>query len=652
MSVVVLPSSRQRDAVANLETMVTLARRDSQAFGVNLDYDSSIWTLSAKLRPSAAHQTVRLYFTTHEGGTSKDMAGRTPLTEPFAAFLKAVVRLRQDAKPKTPQNHAVMIRAGRYLHDALAPEGYNPSMLLPKHFDEAARLAGRREQPSSRYRIGLFLTELVTWTNRYGVAKVRIDFLNPFPRDGVTDTRFGKHAEKRRARMMPSEQALDALARIANMVSEPADIVRMRCVELLVCGGWRINELLTLPADCEVWDPVFLNGEPIAAPDGTQLHRYGIRYFAEKGGGPGIKWIPSAMVDVARRAIKDVLTETAAARTVAQWNAANPGRAWLPDGWRNLPSGTVLTTTDVEGIAAIQDGATFMRTRGIGKVLNGRFVTTVAEFEAALLAQMGPVELAGREVPLHQFLFVMPLNWAHRQRGVVAPVVGLVQDQQVYDMTVGRTGIPNVFERMGFLGADGKPLAVRSHQLRHWLNTLAQQGGISQMEIARWSGRRDTGHNAAYDHTSAVEMAANARNLLLKGKVKGAVAEAHARLPLARREAFREAQFATAHTTDLGMCVNDWSLNPCMEHGSCAGCSQHLVVKGDQDQSRRAKQLLAEHEFLLAEAQAEASDGTYGASNFVAHHERMRDALRVVLDTHADPTIADGTLVQVDLSKG
>jgi hypothetical protein len=652
MAVSILPNGRERDAATNLAAMVGRARHESAAFGLDLSFNSPVWELPSDLRPSASHQVVRLYFTTHEGGTSKDIAGRKPLAEPFASFLKAVVRLRHEAKPKTAQNHSVLVRAGRYLYDALEAEGYEPTMLLPRHFDAAARASTSREAPSSRYRVGLFLEELAGWVNRHGVAKVRIDFSNPFPRTGHGDTRFGKEADDRRARLMPSDEALDALARISNLVTEAADVVRMRCVELLVCGGWRINELLTVPHDCEVWDPVFLNGEPVIGPDGEQLRRYGIRYIAEKGGSAGIKWIPTAMVDVARRAVSDIRRETSRARAVAEWNALNPGRTWLPDGWRGLPLGRLLGTTEVEEVTATVNGFNFLNTRGLGDLVDGRVVTTIGQFEAALAAQMPQIQLAGKIVPLHEFLFVMPLNWSHRQRGVISAVVGLVQDQQIYDLTVGRPGVANIFERMGVTGPDGKPFEIRSHQFRHWLNTLAQQGGMSQMEIARWSGRKDVGQNGAYDHTSAVAMAARARELLLDGKVLGAVAQVHERLPLARREAFREAQFATAHTTDLGMCVNDWSLTPCIEHGSCAACSQHLVVKGNLEQRVRAEQLLEEHEFLLAAAEAEVADDTYGASNFVAHNARMRDAMKAVLATHADACIADGTLVQIDLAGG
>ena len=661
MPVEVLPSARERTARQNLAAAVARARAGLPALGPSLDFDAPVWVVPTEARAASAHRNVGLYFTTHEGGTSKDMTGRTPMSEPFCSLVKAILVLRHEARPKVPQNHLVMIRASRYLHDILADRGYDPALLVPDDFTTAAHTAAARIGPASVYRVGLFLQELADWMNRYNVSKVRIDYANPFARLVNTDTRFGKEADDRRARLMPGDDALDALARIANLVTDPADVVRMRCVELLVCGGWRINELLDLAVECEVWEPVFVNGKPMLGANGEPIQRYGISYFAEKGGAPGIKWIPTAMVDVARRAIADVRRLTEPARAVAAWNAANPGRAWLPDRWRGLPPNTEVTSTEIEQVFDIGNGVQQLDVWGIGERRHGRghgrgshvrVLTTLGRLEQALLERMPPIKSGTRRLLRHECLFLMPLNWAHQQRSVISAVVGLVQDQQISDFIVGRPGIVNLFGRYGFRDAANQPFAIRSHQFRHWLNTLAQQGGMSQMEIARWSGRKDMGQNAAYDHTSGVEMAKRAREMLAKGRVVGPVAEIHDRLPPVRREEFRRVQFATAHTTDLGMCANDWSLLPCMEHGSCADCSQHLVVKGDPDQRRRAQELLEEHEFLLAAARTEADDGTYGASNYVAHHRRMVDALEAVLAVHDDPTTEDSTLVQLDFGSG
>jgi hypothetical protein len=350
MSVERLPSARLRDARANLERMIAKARNDVVAFGADLAFDEMCWdvTAYARRRLSSGVRRDILYFTTHEGGTAKSLSGRMPMAEPFASFLKAVVRLRYDANPTTPGVLNVLIRAARYLHDVLSDRGGDPCLLVAADFMVAANACRTREAPSSQYRIGIFLAEIADWLNRYGISKSRIDFRNPFPRIAYDDTRLGKEHDRRRSQKLPPPEALDALGRIANLVEDPPDIIRMRAIELLVCGGWRINELLTLPVDCEVEEDAVENGVPVLDRRGHVVRRYGIRYWPEKGAEPRIKWMPTTMVDVAKRAVRELRVHTEASRAVAQWLEANPGRAFLLAEVADLGPDQVFSTRDLE----------------------------------------------------------------------------------------------------------------------------------------------------------------------------------------------------------------------------------------------------------------------------------------------------------------
>ena len=86
-------------------------------------------------------------------------------------------------------------------------------------------------------------------------------------------------------------------------------------------------------------------------------------------------------------------------------------------------------------------------------------------------------------------------------------------------------------------------------------------------------------------------------------------------------------QVATAHVTEIGLCVHDWSLVPCAVHGDCAGCVEHIVEKGNAKQKTEAERQLDEVEKLLARAEAEDTEGT---SRWVAAHRRRRDGLLAV----------------------
>jgi hypothetical protein len=62
---------------------------------------------------------------------------------------------------------------------------------------------------------------------------------------------------------------------------------------------------------------------------------------------------------------------------------------------------------------------------------------------------------------------------------------------QINDGLGGRSayGFASIFSRLGFAEPDGSPIKITTHQFRHYLNTLAQSGCMSQLDVAKWSGR-------------------------------------------------------------------------------------------------------------------------------------------------------------------
>jgi hypothetical protein len=226
-------------------------------------------------------------------------------------------------------------------------------------------------------------------------------------------------------------------------------------------------------------------------------------------------------------------------------------------------------------------------------------------------------------------------------------IVTFVTDAQVggFLQTNGRH--KSVFERLQILDAGGKPYVVTSHAFRHYLNTIAKDGELSELDIARWSGRKRIEQNAAYDHTGGRQLMKRMREMLKSKAMRGPLSETADKLPPAEREEFIKARINTAHLTDIGACIQDWSLAPCPKHGSCAGCGDHLVIKGNPVHKARAERLLAEHESMLAQAKAEMDEGVFGVSDWVAHHAKVADGLRKTIAVHENREIPVGTVVQV-----
>jgi hypothetical protein len=646
MNVSILPSRLEIDVRANLRALVERARA-LQVFGPTVEFDAAVWDLSEikPARPAAGSaKAKRLYFTTHQNGMAKSLRGRTPLEPAFGSMLKAIVAMREHARPKDAGDPKALIRASRSLYEQLSNRGYDPADLLSADFERAAKSFEATSTAHTQYMMGNKLQQLAEAINRYNLSKARIVFVNPFKRVDFNYRQVNEEDRAKAAQKMASDDAVDAIITMSLAVRKAGvdrDILFASAAELLMCAPWRINDCLNLLNDCERSEKVI--------EEGVERERLGIAFHGSKGVKGSIKWIPTAMKDIAERALADIRRITAPSRAVAKFMEDNPGRAWLPDPWCLADPSTQLDSADLQaalGLASISTAKDWAKRNGVAAESRARrCFYRLSDVERALL-DMQP-RLPPGSPPLSHYLFLVPHNFGREDCAVRMPVVAFLADGSFADFMVGRNPGRSIFQRLDLKDAKGTPYAVRSHQIRHFLNNLAQEGRLAQLDIARWSGRKDVGQNHVYDHTGGVPLARTMRELLKTNAMRGPVADTFEKLPPVEREAFLKSRLATVHMTDIGACIQDWSLAPCPNHGSCAGCGDHLVIKGDAKQRERAERMLEDSEPMVVAAENEMREGTYGAGPWVEHNRKIVDGLRQVIAVHSDETIPDGTPVQL-----
>ena len=318
------------DPRANLVLLEKTAR-DSIAFGADLGFDDHKWEIQ-----EGAADTKRcvLWFTVNPAGAaSKDVAERSRLREPFATFLKSVIRLMEAAKHRGANSYKPVLAAGRYLHDELERRGYDPAELTDRDFHQAEAAAVDALSQGSSLLVAQNLRTIAAVVRSHRLSRAVIDY-KPSVKAVVRDHR--RLDTEMDPAMLPSGAALEALPQIARKVSEPSEICMMRVIELLHCAPWRIGELFSLPLDCEVVTSI--DGRLLSVADlesGVPVC-YGLRYRPEKTPGlsSDIKWIPSAAIPLVRRALNDLREHSAGAREAAAYMENNPGRAWLPQRFR------------------------------------------------------------------------------------------------------------------------------------------------------------------------------------------------------------------------------------------------------------------------------------------------------------------------------
>ncbi len=441
---------------------------------------------------------------------------------------------------------------------------------------------------------------------------------------------------------MPSDEALQALPQAFRKAKEPRDVIPTAVMALLACAPSRVNEVLALPCDCEI--------KPLTEGD----EGYMLRWAGSKGHHDFAKGIPAVMADVAREAIERLRKHTTEARRIAAWYEKYPDRLYMPDDCAHL-RGENLTGAGIASIIGFNDpanGRDWAADRKIKPIEGVRsskgrhlFAFRFSDVESAILSLLPrgfPIFDNATGLRYSEALMVVRRHeFAERGRGRWRCMIAPVNYGNIMDNFHNADG---VFARLG-LSTLEHPIILRTHQLRHHLNTLAQRGGLSEMEIAAWSGRKDVRQNAAYDHRTTEEMLLNKRRRDKElATIKGASVKVNK--PVTRAEA--AARTAHGHATEIGFCEHDFAASPCAMFMECLHCTKHVCIKGHDP--RHLERVILAVEIArrsLAEAEAALSKEYEGAEDWVrAHRETIQrlEQLRAIL---VDPTVPDGSLIRL-----
>jgi hypothetical protein len=653
LNVVILPERARLDARRNLDLLIERARK-SNAFAGTVIFDNPVWDLSAvKIpRPSAKSAQLKLYFATHSDKVVRGAEDRTFMSERFAAFVKTMIVLREEENPVSLVNHGGLLRVARSLYAAMEGEGKDPADLVLADFVAACNSIKTRKNQrgnvggtaNSRHTLGNILCQIAEFVNRHSLSKAHISFFNPFPKVPSIKDAIGEDGQKARPEKMATQEEMGAIidaSLVVRKCEDDADLIRMCVVELMCCAPVRINEILDTRSDCR------RSGRIVRKTTGDEIEYLGYAYNGSKKAPDSTKYIPSVMLDIADRALADALRITEPFRQIARWMESHPGRAYLAEPFRLADPDMMLTRADVERAVGLarKGGTQWLEGHGLRKRDGKPVCVRLGDIEAAILRQQP--KLPDPKGKLSDYLFIVPRNYFHPQRATHDSVLTVIGDNQISEFLGNHALNESVFRKFEILDEQNKPYRINTHSVRHYLNTLAQEGGLSQLDIARWSGRKDVSQNAVYDHSGGIQLARDIRKVLEMDAMRGPIVDTAAALAPADRETFLAGRFATAHFTSIGACIQDFSLAPCPSHGACAGCSEHLVVKGKQEHLAEAERLLQEHQVMLDAARTEMAEGTYNASAWVEHNERVLNGLKKALAVHNDPKIPSGTIVQI-----
>lgn len=642
--IVLFTPKAELDAAANLRGFVDMCRSKLTVFGADLPFQNDVWDVTdAVATKGKGGKRERITFS---NAATVDQKAPEMMSEPFLSFAKAYVRYMHGMRPtKIIHNRVAALRA---IEAALLETGVppDPVQIDSRILNRAAQIVADRFSDGAAYRVGGQIEMLGIFLSENRLAAVPVRWRNPIKRPSSA-VRVGKEFDERREEKMPSSTALDALPRIFRIATEPADVITVSVAAILLASPDRISEVLTLPEACEVREP--RRGKEDA---------YGLRWWPAKGAEPMVKWLVPSMASVVEEALQKIRSATAEARRIAKWYEQYPGQLYLAADVAHLRGREWLSLIELAEILGIRDRVaanSWCKTAGVAteKLEGGgkKYYVRFRDVESVVLGMLPrgfPVLDNVTGLKYSEALLIVRRNELGAQRGTYRCMIEAVGIGQINTGLGSRVehGHESIFTRFGFTEPDGSHIAITSHQFRHYLNTLAQAGGLSQLDIAKWSGRKDIRQNEAYDHVTSGQMLQKIRDAVGGDQMFGPLAELPKKV-LIRRDEFARLVVPTAHTTDLGYCVHDYTASPCQLHMDCIHCQDLVCVKGDAEKETLLRRRLDEAKVLMERAQAATSEGYSGSDRWLDHHRTTVDRLAQLCSIMDDPRVPDGAVIQL-----
>jgi hypothetical protein len=622
------------DSAKNLLEFIRVCRHELTVFGADLKWEENYWP-DIGVTFGNLDQKTRL------------LDPKKVMKQPFLDFAKAYFRYQHGHKPTKSY---LEMRALKCIERALlnVTKGMDLARLNALVLDEAAILAKANFSAAMAYHIGREIARLAKFVSDKNLIPGKLDWKSPVTRP--TDTvRTGEKARKNREKKLPNEELTDALADIfASSPTESRDIFTSSVAAMLLCAPSRISEILTLPVDCEVWQ---------TKRDGTKA--YGWRFQPSKGGVPLIKWIPDVMVSIAQEAISRIRKLTNEARNIASWYENRPDLFYRHEHCPNVPETQPLSVIESAlalGIPTekIKYCRHELKRFGLSEQDNGNTLAKLHHWVMQKLPEGFPWFDKERGIRFSGALFCFQERQLRTDMPaspvmICQPSVNMIN----FDLTSRETApgyfSPSIFDRHGFNKNREEPLKANSHQFRHLLNTMAQRGGLSQSEVARWSGRADMKQNRVYDHMSEFELVDMLRShdssLSLDRPLEEIAEQIATKIPMTRQE-FNTLAIPTAHITEYGFCVHDFTMSPCQRFRDCLNCTEQVCVKGD----RRVENIKDRHRIVVKlrdDAAKEIEEGTAGADRWYEIHDLTEKRLRELIVIMENPKIQNGAIIKL-----
>ena len=617
----------------NLAAFVSLAGDELTAFSEGGAWDELTWR----------NDLVSVVFCKYR---PRNEARRppVPLAEPFQTFAKAYFRYRYSHKPVT--SVGTMLDGLRMIELALIEATGKADIvdLNVQVLNLSARCcADRKTNPTARYQGARQIEAVGDFCREHNLVAALPSWKSPFRKPPTLTETLTEEGTQHRESKLPTNEQMLALADVFAQADDVESQYFTSIAALMMFAPSRISEVLALPVDCIGWEN-----------DSAGERQMYLRWRAAKGGGPGKKWVPVTMQSVVEEAVARLTRIGTPAREAARFAHENPGRFMRHPlcttsedfgdddamGPAQIAAAVAVKYNDGHGWAGLQPRWATLRQDG--PVTYG----ALADFTAKLYeGPHWPYINANKEVRAWDALCLVREYEYHNEFSVRPFSWRLPRSGEVNDR-LGRRKEFSLFERAGMKSPDGSPIKLSTHQLRHWLSTMAIRAGMDDYTLARWAGRARIDDNAHYDHRTQRERNDELQALIPK-EGASTLEKFRGKLPVTYREVGVD-RTGVAKITLYGLCAEDWGMLPCQKQRKCMTCKAHRWIKGDHMTLDRVRN----HEAMLVKQfesriQNAAEGIVFGANRWlddVIWELALTRTMRKMLESGDVP---DGTVLSI-----
>lgn len=588
-------SKLDRNREMNLLALVDLAKQlDMEGFDQKA-WDEEVWVVTAgRLVKQGAKNTrkVTLNF------SYPPKLGGAKLLNEWADIAKALVLLRFHRHHQAIENQRNFVSAVSYVAFEMAAHNFKLFQLTPEFLDRACRKISADYGEGTAYNMHKAVAEFAAHCDanslcnvlfRYKYARMR----RPEATGGVNHKRLDDPETK----LTSGDKLIDP--NVFKIIGElhrnvPLDHkyrFYVLVLTLVAMTGRRFSEISLLPYQDTIKD---------------EKGRAYLLYFPRKASvgdshTPSRKlYLPTMVVDIVESVVSELKENCSEARqTAAEMEIAKgPDLGFLMDFSDDqkfykddlIKLGISKTILDVTGWLRL-NGFAFEQTGGAQRQ-NSWYTTKVGiaayckkDFEPSAIEPIH-TDQQGENYFLKDLLLVKHLGLSS---GAYSHWIATKCTHSM--MTTFLRYFPDLAKQYASSSIE---VDFTSHHFRHTLNTMLDEGGLTDLLQTAWFGRTNPMDTKAYQHTSREKRALLLREDIKAGRAGGRLAEEIKFVPIHLKDAVLAARVNAVHDVGPGMCVHNFVQTPCERHLQCsADCDDYVWVKGDHGRKEALKRMFA-----------------------------------------------------------